>query len=207
MATYEVKRHKGGLVVAFDTQEEAANYIQSKNDPTLYVDVGDAPTPVIEPNDYIAKSKHEGKWVHTPFKELFLKLRVLHYIFITIFTLNLAISLASGTFISGGYLLGLTEFTLAYLSVIGILMFMQRSQYILTEKGQISYEEAKLIRTQKAEINNRKIQAVFNGIVLFVLALIGLAILIWIISGIPAIPLAIIVGAMIIAAALQNNKR
>lgn len=207
MTTYEVKRHKGGLVATFDTQQEAANYIQSKDDPALYVDAGDTPPTVIEPNDYLAKSKHEGKWVHTPFKELFLKFQTLHYVFLGIFTLNLVLSLTSGTFISGGYLIGLTQFTFGYACLIGVLMFLKRSQYILTDKGEADYKEATKVRAAEAAVKEQKTNDFIVGIFKLIFIVIGVFVVIWFLSDISPIPLAIIVGALIIAAAIQSNKR
>lgn len=207
MTTYEVKRHKGGLVASFNTQEEAASYIQSKDDPYLYVDVDEPPPQEYIPNDYKNKSKHEGSWVHTPFKELFLKFKILHYIFLAIFTLNLVLSLVTGTFISGGYILGLTEFTLVYASVIGVLMFIQRSQYILTEKGEADYKQAANVRAAEAIIKEQKTNAFILGVFMVILIVIAVFVVIWMLADIPPIPLAIIVGALIIAAAIQSNKR
>ena len=206
MTTYEVKRHKGGLVASFETQEEAANYIQSKNDPALYVDVGNPPPEEYIPNDYKNKSKHEGSWVHTPFIELFLKFKILHYVFLGIFTLNLVGSVASGTFISGGYLLGLTEFTLGYACVIGVLMFVQRSQYILTDKGEADYKEATKVRAAEAAVKERKTNDLIAGILKIIFIVIGVLVVIWFVSDRPPIPLASIVGALISAAAIKSNK-
>lgn len=208
MGTYKVKSHKGGLVATFDTQLEAATYIQSKDDPYLYVDVPeDKPqAPPVEPNDYFNKSKHEGEWVHLPFKELFLKFKTLHYIFLAIFTLNLVLSVVAGTFISGGYLYGLTEFTVGYCCVIGVLMFMQRSRYILTEKGEISYREDLETKRAKAAIRGEKANKVFNGLVAFIFGAIVLGVALWLLSGVPAVPMAIIVGALIIAAAIKSKS-
>ncbi len=45
MATYEVHNHKGGLVAEFDTQAEAQAYVQSKDDPLLYVEEINPPPP------------------------------------------------------------------------------------------------------------------------------------------------------------------
>ena len=38
MTKYEVRKHKGGLVAEFETQAEAGAYVQSKDDPLLYVE-------------------------------------------------------------------------------------------------------------------------------------------------------------------------
>ena len=206
MTTYEVKRHKGGLVATFDTQEEAANYIQSKDDPALYVDVGNPPPEEYIPNDYANKSKYEGGWVHTPFKELFLKFKILHYVFLGIFTLNLVGSVASGTFISGGYLLGLTEFTLGYACVVGVLMFVQRSQFVLTKKGEADYKEGAKVRAAEAAVKEQKTNDFIAGVFKLIFIVIGVLVVIWFMSDIPAIPLAIIVGALIIATAILSKK-
>jgi hypothetical protein len=45
MAKYEVRKHKGGMVAQFETQAEAAAYLQSKDDPLLYVDEINPPPP------------------------------------------------------------------------------------------------------------------------------------------------------------------
>lgn len=45
MAKYEVRKHKGGMVAEFETQAEAAAYLQSKDDPLLYVDEINPPPP------------------------------------------------------------------------------------------------------------------------------------------------------------------
>ena len=49
MKPYKVRNHKGQSIVAeFETQPEAAAYIQSQDNPLLYVDF-DEPKPVVEP--------------------------------------------------------------------------------------------------------------------------------------------------------------
>ena len=206
MATYEVKRHKGGLVATFDTQEEAANYIQSKDDPALYVDTGDALPPVVEPEDYLNKSKYEGELVIIPTKEILSKYWKLHLLYLGIFGLNLFGALVTGTFISGNYLYGLSVLTGGYLLILAFLVFTQRSRYILTPKGEADYKAGAEDRKAIAAAKDSKIDAAFTAVVRVVLAVIGLCIFIWVLSGIPAIPLAIIVGALIIAAAIQSNK-
>ena len=45
MAKYEVRKHKGGMVAEFETQAQAAAYVQSKDDPLLYVDEINLPPP------------------------------------------------------------------------------------------------------------------------------------------------------------------
>ena len=45
MARYEVRKHKGGLVAEFETQAEAGAYVQSKDDPLLYVEEINPPPP------------------------------------------------------------------------------------------------------------------------------------------------------------------
>jgi hypothetical protein len=49
MKPYKVRNHKGQSIVAeFETQPEAAAYLQSQDNPLLYVDF-DEPKPVVEP--------------------------------------------------------------------------------------------------------------------------------------------------------------
>ena len=45
MTKYEVRKRKGGLVAEFETQAEAGAYVQSKDDPLLYVEEIDPPPP------------------------------------------------------------------------------------------------------------------------------------------------------------------
>jgi hypothetical protein len=52
MAKYEVRKHKGGMVAEFETQAEAAAYLQSKDDPSLYVDEINPPPPPPPPGKF-----------------------------------------------------------------------------------------------------------------------------------------------------------
>ena len=45
MTKYEVRKRNGGLVAEFDTQAEAGAYVQSKDDPLLYVEEINPPPP------------------------------------------------------------------------------------------------------------------------------------------------------------------
>lgn len=45
MAKYEVRNHKKELVAEFETQAEAASYLDSKDDPLLYVQAIEPPPP------------------------------------------------------------------------------------------------------------------------------------------------------------------
>lgn len=112
------------------------------------------------------------------------------------------LSLVSGTFISGGYILGLREFTLGYARVAGVLMFINRSRHILTEKGEAEYKEAAKVRNAEALVKEQKTNAFIFGAYIFIFIFV----VIWMLSDIPQIPLAIIVGALIISAAIQSNK-
>lgn len=52
MTKYEVRKHKGGMVAEFETQAEAAAYLQSKDDPLLYVDEINPPPPPPPPSKF-----------------------------------------------------------------------------------------------------------------------------------------------------------
>jgi hypothetical protein len=57
MKPYKVRNHKGGSIVAeFETQPEAAAYIQSQDNPLLYVDLVE-PRPVVQPREPDAVDK------------------------------------------------------------------------------------------------------------------------------------------------------
>ena len=49
MARYEVRKRKGGLVAEFETQAEAASYLESKDDPLLYIEEIEPPPPPPSP--------------------------------------------------------------------------------------------------------------------------------------------------------------
>jgi hypothetical protein len=51
MAKYQVRNRKRGMVAEFETQAEAAAYLQSKDDPLLYVDEIKPPPPPPPPPD------------------------------------------------------------------------------------------------------------------------------------------------------------
>lgn len=51
MTKYEVKKYDGEVVAKFGTHEQAIKYVQSKDDPNIYVDVIEPPPPPPPPGE------------------------------------------------------------------------------------------------------------------------------------------------------------